>query len=73
MLKGISQRYIHSYYEYDKEEVTRIKKCIINFVNEETFAKAVNAVEYGKCKSKVLIVDVVYLQRKNKVKVIDIL
>jgi hypothetical protein len=72
VLKGITQRYINSYYEYDKEEIIRIKKCIVDFVKEDTFAKAVNAVEYGECKRKVLIVDVVYLQRKNKVKVIDV-
>ena len=72
VLKGITQRYINSYYEYDKEEIIRIKKCIIDFVKEDTFVKAVNAVEYGECKRKVLIVDVVYLQRKNKVKVIDV-
>ena len=70
-LKGITQRYIDAYENYDDKDIESIKNIIISFVSND-IKSALD--EYNKeMKEDVnLILDVVYLPKKSKVKIIDI-
>lgn len=70
-LKGISQRYIDAYENYDNKDIENIKSIIISFISNDIKSELA---QYKKEHNEnvYLILDVVYLPKKNKVKIIDI-
>ena len=68
-LKGISQRYINLFEEY--EDIDKIRLCIINFVNYD-IKECLEKIEIGNNNLNYMIIDLVYIPKRNKVKIIDV-
>ena len=68
-LKGISQRYINLFEEY--EDIDKIRLCIINFVNYD-IKEYLEKIEIGNNNLNYMIIDLVYIPKRNKVKIIDV-
>ena len=70
-LKGISQRYIDAYENYDDKDIESIKNIIISFVSND-IKNALDEYKKDMKEDVNIILDVVYLPKKGKVKIIDI-
>lgn len=73
-LKGISQRYLDLYEKYEEDELKNIKTRIIDFINND-ISEGINSLvtEIKKENNEIYIIfDLVYLQKKDKIKIIDI-
>ena len=68
-LKGISQRYINFYENY--EDILKIRKCIIDFYNNNLI-ECLNKFEINENENNFMIIDLIYLEKKNKCKIIDV-
>ena len=69
-LKGISQKYINLYEEY--EDIDKIRDCIIEYIYSEEVKKALDQIEIDDNGLHYMIIDLVYMPKKNKVKIIDV-
>jgi hypothetical protein len=69
-LKGISQKYINLYEEYD--DIDKIRECIIEYIYSKEVKEALDKVEIDDMGLHYMIIDLVYMQKKNKVKIIDV-
>lgn len=73
-LKGISQRYLDLYENYEEDEIKHIKTRIIDFINNDIGEGLRSLVKKTKEENKeiYIIFDLVYLQKKDKIKIIDV-
>ena len=69
-LKGISQKYINLYEEYD--DIDKIRECIIEYIYSKEVKEALDKVEIDDMGLHYMIIDLVYMPKKNKVKIIDV-
>jgi len=69
-LKGISQRYINMYEEYD--DIDKIRDCIIEYIYSKEVKEALDQIEIDEMALHYMIIDVVYMPKKNKVKIVDV-
>ena len=69
-LKGISQKYINLYEEY--EDIDKIRDCIIEYIYSKEVKEALDKVEIDDMGLHYMIIDLVYMPKKNKVKIIDV-
>ena len=69
-LKGISQKYINLYEEYD--DIDKIRECIIEYIYSKEFKESLDKIEIDDMGLHYMIVDLVYMPKKNKVKIIDV-
>ena len=69
-LKGISQRYINSFEEYD--DIDKIRECIIEYINSKEVKDALDKIEIDENDLHYMIIDLVYMPKKNKVKIVDV-
>jgi hypothetical protein len=69
-LKGISQRYINIYEEYD--DIDKIRDCIIEYIYSKEVKEALDQIEIDEMALHYMIIDVVYMPKKNKVKIVDV-
>ena len=69
-LKGISQRYINMYEEYD--DIDKIRDCIIEYIYSKELKEALDQIEIDEMALHYMIIDVVYMPKKNKVKIVDV-
>lgn len=69
-LKGISQKYINLYEEYD--DIDKIRECIIEYINSKEVKEALDQVEIDDMGLHYMIIDLVYMPKKNKVKIMDV-
>ena len=69
-LKGISQKYINLYEEYD--DIDKIRECIIEYIYSKEVKEALDQVEIDDMSLHYLIIDLVYMPKKNKVKIVDV-
>ena len=69
-LKGISQKYINLYEEYD--DIDKIRECIIEYMYSKEVKEALDKVEIDDMGLHYMIIDLVYMPKKNKVKIIDV-
>jgi len=69
-LKGISQRYINMYEEYD--DIDKIRDCIIEYIYSKEVKEALDQIEIDEIALHYMIIDVVYMPKKNKVKIVDV-
>ena len=69
-LKGISQKYINLYEEYD--DIDKIRECIIEYIYSKDVKEALDKVEIDDMGLHYMIIDLVYMPKKNKVKIIDV-
>lgn len=71
-LKGISQRYINLYEEYDNNIINKIRQTIIDFFFAKELRDVLDKIEIEEDKLHYMIIDVVYLYKKNKIRIIDV-
>jgi hypothetical protein len=69
-LKGISQKYINLYEEYD--DIDKIRECIIEYIYSKEVKEALDQVEIDDMGLHYMIIDLVYMPKKNKVKIVDV-
>ena len=69
-LKGISQKYINLYEEYD--DIDKIRECIIEYMYSKEVKEALDQVEIDDMGLHYMIIDLVYMPKKNKVKIVDV-
>ena len=69
-LKGISQRYINLYEEY--EDIDKIRECIIEYFNSKEVKDALDQIEIDDLGLHYMIIDLVYMPKKNRVKILDV-
>ena len=69
-LKGISQRYIDSFEEYD--DIDKIRECIIKYINSKEMKDILDKIEIDENDLHYMIIDLVYMPKKNKVKIVDV-
>ena len=69
-LKGISQKYINLYEEYD--DIDKIRECIIEYIYSKEVKEALDKVEIDDMGLHYMIIDLVYMPKKNKVKIVDV-
>lgn len=69
-LKGISQRYINMYEEYD--DIDKIRDFIIEYIYSKEVKEALDQIEIDEMALHYMIIDVVYMPKKNKVKIVDV-
>ena len=69
-LKGISQKYINLYEEY--EDIDKIRDCIIEYIYSKEVKEALDQIEIDDMGLHYMIIDLVYMPKKNKVKIIDV-
>ena len=69
-LKGISQRYINSFEEYD--DIDKIRECIIEYINSKEMKDILDKIEIDENDLHYMIIDLVYMPKKNKVKIVDV-
>ena len=69
-LKGISQRYINLYEEY--EDIDKIRECIIEYFNSKEVKDALDQIEIDDLGLHYMIIDLVYMPNKNSVKILDV-
>jgi len=69
-LKGISQRYINMYEEYD--DIDKIRDCIIEYIYSKEVKEALDQIEIDEMALHYMIIDVVYMPKKSKVKIVDV-
>ena len=69
-LKGISQKYINLYEEYD--DIDKIRECIIEYIYSKEVKEALDQVEIDENGLHYMIIDLVYMPKKNKVKIVDV-
>ena len=69
-LKGISQRYIDSFEEYD--DIDKIRECIIEYINSKEMKDILDKIEIDENDLHYMIIDLVYMPKKNKVKIVDV-
>ena len=69
-LKGISQRYINSFEEYD--DIDKIRECIIEFIFSQEVKDILDKIEIDENDLHYMIIDLVYMPKKNRVKIVDV-
>ena len=69
-LKGISQKYINLYEEYD--DIDKIRECIIEYIYSKEVKECLDQVEIDENGLHYMIIDLVYMPKKNKVKIVDV-
>ena len=69
-LKGISQRYIYSFEEYD--DIDKIRECIIEYINSKEMKDILDKIEIDENDLHYMIIDLVYMPKKNRVKIVDV-
>ena len=69
-LKGISQRYINSFEEYD--DIDKIRECIIEYINSKEMKDILDKIEIDENDLHYMIIDLVYMPKKNRVKIVDV-
>ena len=69
-LKGISQRYINTYEEYD--DVDKIRECIIEYMFSKEMKEILDKIEIDENDLHYMIIDLVYMPKKNRVKILDV-
>ena len=69
-LKGISQRYINSFEEYD--DIDKIRECIIEFIFSKEMKEILDKIEIDENDLHYMIIDLVYMPKKNRVKIVDV-
>ena len=69
-LKGISQRYINSFEEYD--DIDKIRECIIEFIFSQEVKDILDKIEIDENDLHYMIIDLVYMPKKNGVKIVDV-
>ena len=69
-LKGISQRYINSFEEYD--DIDKIRDCIIEFIFSKEMKDILDKIEIDENDLHYMIIDLVYMPKKNRVKIVDV-
>lgn len=68
-LKGVCQRYLNFYFDYSEQELEEIEEAIHLFI-EKYYEKLKND-HIGNCNK--LIVDVLYIKKYNRIKVVDVI
>ena len=69
-LKGISQRYINSFEEYD--DIDKIRECIIEYIFSKEVRDVLDKIEIDENDLHYMIIDLVYMPKKNRVKIVDV-
>ena len=69
-LKGISQRYINSFEEYD--DIDKIRECIIEYIYSKEMKEILDKIEIDENDLHYMIIDLVYMPKKNRVKIVDV-
>ena len=69
-LKGISQRYINSFEEYD--DIDKIRECIIEYIYSKEMKDILDKIEIDENDLHYMIIDLVYMPKKNRVKIVDV-
>ena len=69
-LKGISQRYINSFEEYD--DIDKIRECIIEYIFSKELRDILDKIEIDENDLHYMIIDLVYMPKKNRVKIVDV-
>ena len=69
-LKGISQRYIYAFEEYD--DIDKIRECIIEYINSKEMKDILDKIEIDENDLHYMIIDLVYMPKKNRVKIVDV-
>ena len=69
-LKGISQKYINLYEEYD--DIDKIRECIIEYIYSKEVKEALDQVEIDDMGLHYMIIDLVYMPKKKKKKIVDV-
>ena len=69
-LKGISQKYINLYEEYD--DIDKIRECIIEYIYSKEVKEALEKIEIDDMGLHYMVIDLVYMPKKNKVKIVDV-
>ena len=69
-LKGISQRYINSFEEYD--DIDKIRECIIEYIFSKELKDILDKIEIDENDLHYMIIDLVYMPKKNRVKIVDV-
>ena len=69
-LKGISQRYIDSFEDYD--DIDKIRECIIEYIFSKEMKDILDKVEIDENDLHYMIIDLVYMPKKNRVKIVDV-
>ena len=69
-LKGISQRYIDSFEEYD--DIDKIRECIIEYIYSKEVKDILDKIEIDENDLHYMIIDLVYMPKKNRVKIVDV-
>jgi len=69
-LKGISQRYINSFEEYD--DIDKIRECIIEYIFSKEVRDILDKIEIDENDLHYMIIDLVYMPKKNRVKIVDV-
>ena len=69
-LKGISQRYIDSFEDYD--DIDKIRECIIEYIFSKEMKDILDKIEIDENDLHYMIIDLVYMPKKNRVKIVDV-
>ena len=69
-LKGISQRYIDSFEDYD--DIDKIRECIIDYIFSKEMKDILDKIEIDENDLHYMIIDLVYMPKKNRVKIVDV-
>ena len=69
-LKGISQRYIDSFEDYD--DIDKIRECIIEYIFSKEMKDILDKIEIDENDLHFMIIDLVYMPKKNRVKIVDV-
>ena len=69
-LKGISQRYIDSFEDYD--DIDKIRECILEYIFSKEMKDILDKIEIDENDLHYMIIDLVYMPKKNRVKIVDV-
>ena len=69
-LKGISQRYIDSFEDYD--DIDKIRECIIEYIFSKEMKDILDKIEIDENDLHYMIIDLIYMPKKNRVKIVDV-
>lgn len=74
-LRGISERYINVNPKYSNDEIEKITSCITDFFNDSNILSKIDTLNNeidNNNDGMMIVIDILYLPKKNKLKIIDI-